>query len=257
MGSNNDALWNGVSILFLILTVVAIVLTAVMMFTGGASVETLAVVPTEFVLPTLTLTPIPPTITPTDIPTLTDTPLPTTTGTPPPTGTPLPTNSPSPVPSSTITASPTITPTLDITETPTVQPSPTGPSPTAPPPIPFAGPETIQFTRNFANTQGCAWQGIGGQILALGGGSYTNPLQVHVFGAGQDFGRVFTGSNSAYGASGFEVRVANAITRDTYLVQLESRNGVPISEQIQVTFPGDCESNVAIINFQQVRSLNP
>jgi len=94
-------------------------------------------------------------------------------------------------------------------------------------------------------------------VLALGGGAFTNPLQVHVYSAQQDYGRVFTGSNSAYGQSGFEVRVANSINPGTYFVQLESRNGIPISSEVQVTFPGDCDQNVALINFEQVRSLNP
>ncbi|MDQ7024683.1 MAG: hypothetical protein Q9P44_03910 [Anaerolineae bacterium] len=255
MDRGNDGLWNAVSIFFLVATVVVIIIFLVMGFSAGQVSE--AAVPTVRVLPTSTNTPIPPTVTPTLTLTATNTPTPTATGLPSLTPRPTETDTLTPFPSATITATTTVTPTLDVTLTFTPIPSATGPSPTAPPALPFAGPDNVQFTRNFANTQGCAWEGIGGQILALGGGSYTNTLQVHVFNATQDFAPVFTGTNSAYGASGFEVRIANAITRDTYFVQLQTRNGVPISEQVTVSFPGDCEQNVAIVNFQQVRSLNP
>lgn len=257
MSRDNDAFLNGVSIFFLVATVIAILITAFIIFTGGVDEASAQSVPTLFVIPSPTDTPIPPTNTSTATPTQTLSPTPTNTGTLVPTDTPTPTQTPTLPPTATITPTQSITPTPDVTDTPTLIPTPDGPSPTAPPALPFTGPAEVQFARNFANTQGCAWQGIGGQVLALGGGSYTNPLQVHVFGGGQDYGRVFTGTNSAYGASGFEVRVANAINRDVYFVQLESRNGVPVSEQVQVMFPGDCEQNVAIVNFEQVRSLNP
>jgi hypothetical protein len=255
MGSGNDRLWNAVSIFFLVATVLVIIYFIFRGITGG-QVES-AAVPTARVLPTITVTPIPPTATETQIPTETQTPTETVTPLPSSTARPTVTNTPTPLPSATVTETPTITPTLDVTFTPTVIPSPTGPSPTAPPALPFAGPPQVQFTRNFANTAGCAWQGIGGQVLALGGGQFTTPLQVHVYSTGQDFPRVFTGSNSAYGASGFEVRVANAITTETFYVQLESRSNIPVSPPVQVDFPGDCEQNVALINFEQVRSLNP
>ena len=257
MGSNNDAILDGVSIFFLIAAVIAILVTIFMALTGGGNDAEALAIPTEFIIPSPT--DIPPTLTytPTRTPTETLTPTATYTPSSTPTDSPTETQTPTQIPSPTITSTPTITLTPDVTETPTIEPTPTGPTSTPPPPLPFAAPDTIQFTRNFANTQGCAWQGIGGQVLALGGGSFTNPLQVHVYTNGQDFGRVFTGSNSAYGASGFEVRVANAITTDTYFVQLESRNGVPVSTEVQITFPGDCEQNVALINFEQVRSLNP
>jgi hypothetical protein len=255
MGNGNDRLWNAVSIFFLVATVLAIIYFIFRGITGGqvesSAVPTVAAVPTS--------TPIPPSPTPTETLIPTETPTPTETATPIPTGTPPPTttHTPTPLPSATVTATPTITPTLDVTFTPTIIPSPTGPTPTVPPALPFAGPPQVQYTRNFANTQGCAWQGIGGQVLALGGGTFTTPLQVHVYNNLQDLPRVFTGTNSAYGASGFEVRVSNAITLDTFFVQLETRNGIPVSEPVQVDFPGDCEQNVALINFEQVRSLAP
>ena len=257
MGRGNDGLLNAVSIFFLAATGVAIIVFIVMGFTGGVSEEQLAVLPTLRVLPSPTDTPIPPTPTDTTTPLPTETPTETATPTATASVPPTATTSATPLPSATITPTPTVTPTLDVTFTPTFEPTPTGPTPTSLPPYPFAGPAAVQFTRNFANTQGCAWQGIGGQVLALGGGSFTNPLQVKVYNDFVDLPPVFTGTNSAYGAAGFEVRVANSITRDIYFVELQSRTGIPISEPVQVTFPGDCEQNVAIVNFQQVRSLNP
>jgi len=256
MGSENDGLYNIISIVFLVLTGIAILIFLVMLFTGDSADAGLAI-PTARVLPTVTNTPVPPTITPTLPATLTWTP--TMTDTPRPTSTGLPSVTPSftPIPSATITATLSATPTLNVTLTNTPTATPTGPTSTAPPALPFAGPPQTQFTRNFANTAGCAWQGIGGQVLALDGSAFMTPLQVHVYSVEQDFGRVLTGTNSAYGASGYEVRVANTINRQTFFIQLESRGGVPVSSAVQITFPGDCNQNAAILNFQQVRSLNP
>lgn len=254
MSRGNDGLWNTVSIFFLVATVIAVVTFAVIGFTGGSPQQADEPIPTAAVLPTLTPTP-PPTATFTPLP-----PTETATGTATdfPTNTPRPTDAPtlapSPIPSATITASPSPTETLSVTLTNTPEPTATGPTAPPPPPYPFAA-QPAQFTRNFANTAGCAWQGIGGQVLGLDGAAYTNTLQVHVYSQQQDFGRVFTGTNSAYGVSGFEVRVANAITAGIYFVQLESRANIAISDAVQVTFPGDCEQNAAIINFEQVRPL--
>lgn len=256
MGSENEGLYNMVSIVFLVLTGIAVLIFLVMLVTGESADAQLAI-PTAASIPTATDTPIPPTITLTPLPTLTWTP--TMTDTPRPTSTGLPTMTPSftPIPSATITPTLSPTATLNVTLTNTPTATPTGPTSTAPPALPFVGPASIQFTRNFANTAGCAWQGIGGQVLAIDGSSFTTPLQVHVYSVEQDFGRTLTGTNSAYGTSGFEVRVGNTLNRLTYFVQLESRGGVPVSPAVQLTFPGDCNQNAAIVNFQQARSLGP
>ncbi len=81
------------------------------------------------------------------------------------------------------------------------------------------------YTLNFANTAGCSWQGIGGQVFDLTG----LPLQqmrVHVFGQGVD---VYTasGSNTLYGLSGWEVPLNSSLTGNSYIVELQSAQGTP------------------------------
>jgi hypothetical protein len=62
------------------------------------------------------------------------------------------------------------------------------------------------------------------------------------------------GSNSEYGAaSGWEVAVDQQPNTQLYFVVLESAIGTEISPRIQVQFPGNCNGNVAIVNFRQQR----
>lgn len=214
--------------------------------------EEVKVLPTEIQIPTATAT---------TIPTITRTPLPATftpTFTSTPTVTHTPTLAPTLSPTPTITFTPTITTTVLPTETFTASPPPSatlGTPATSPPPFLFGTQNDIQFVQNTLNSAGCAWQGIGGQVFNLSGQAYTTPLNVRVFGGGLPEDReATTGSNTAYGASGFEIQVANGITTATYFIQLESQFGTPISDRIQVTFPGDCSGNVALINFQQLHA---
>ncbi|MBK8020188.1 MAG: hypothetical protein IPK19_01890 [Chloroflexi bacterium] len=222
---------------------------------------------------TPTDTPVPPTGSATPRPTftatLTFTPGPT--GTTPPTATITPSETIRPTdtvpPSATLTFTPvpsqTITATLPFTATP--QPTST-PLPTAtqivtiapieaPSPYPFALRDGQPvFAQNFANTAGCAWQGIGGQVFDLN----DQPLlgvTIHVFGNGVD-ARVTSGTNTIYGIAGWEVPLNSMLTGNSYLVELLSPAGTPISPQFTVTFTmNDCARNLALVNFKQTRPL--
>jgi hypothetical protein len=253
-----SAIFNLITIVFVALAVVWIIYV-VMRLAGPPATDPAAA---AFVLPpTLEL----PTLTPTDTPFPTSTPTDTLT----PTITPIPSDTPtptlSPVPSATITDTPTVTqppsetPTPLATFTPLPSATPTGPSPTAPPtisPFPFQLREpNIIFTQNFANAAGCAWQGLGGQVFGLDG----NPLpglQIHVFG-GDGTADFFTqsGSNTLYGPAGWEQPVDNVINTRTYFVEVLSAQGTVVSDRVQVTFPGDCAQNLALVNFVQTRPL--
>lgn len=176
-----------------------------------------------------------------------------------------PTNTPLVPPTLTFTPSPTITPTPFVE--PTQPPSPTQagptatftPAPTLPPlitgptesPFPFAARDQVVFTQNFANTAGCNWQGVGGQVFDLNGQPLTN-IRVHVFGSGVDLFAV-SGSNTLYGVSGWEIQLTNGITTNSYVVELQSAQGTIISPQIAITFPADCARNLAVVNFVQTR----
>jgi hypothetical protein len=251
-----SSLFNLISILFLALAVVWIAYVALRLMGPPATDPRLAalVLPSPIVLPSLTPTNTPlPTSTPTDTLTPTITPSPTET----------PTITPTIAPSATITDTPTITQTPTETPTPlatfTSLPSatPTGPTPT---PIPTQSPfpfrlreDTVILTQNFANAAGCAWQGLGGQVFGIDG----NPLpglQVHIFGDSVDF-FVQAGTNTLYGPAGWEQPVDTVINTKTYFIELLSAQGTVVSDRIQVTFPGDCAQNLALVNFIQTRPL--
>ncbi len=281
MGQGRAQVYNLISIFFLVLTIVAIALVATRM-SAPAPVPTPVAftLPTSAALPsvtptfTWTNTPVPTIPTATDTPIFTDTPsvTPTQTWTLIPsltstlTYTPLPTvptDTPRPedtlAPTSSITPSLTITNTLAVTltETPSITPTIIDftPQPTEPPPSPYPfvlRDNQVIYTLNFANTAGCSWQGIGGQVFDLTG----LPLQqmrIHVFGQGVD---VYTasGSNTLYGLSGWEVPLNSSLTGNSYIVELQSAQGTPISPQITVTFElNNCSKNLALVNFEQTR----
>jgi hypothetical protein len=258
-----DRLYNFITASALLLTVVVIVGVAVLLLSPAPQEDFTALLPTAAFVPTATP------ITPTATFTATRTPLPATftlppteTLTPPPSSTP--TASVTPTATITDTPAPTFTPSITFTPSasPTLPPTatPTGPTNTPVPtvnPFPFDLRETVLFQANFANTFGCAWQGVGGTVTDLNGAQFpSGSLQVRVFdGAGLD--RVIgIGSNSLYGGpSGYELKVADGINNQLYFVQLESTIGVQQSPVIQIQFPSNCTQNVALVNFVQKRSL--
>ncbi len=159
------------------------------------------------------------------------------------------------------TAEPTITPTFPPptftptpTDTPTATPTP-GPSPTA-----TNTRSAYQFTRaaispqyiqNFANSAGCNWLGIAGNVYDTEGnpvaaGSY----RVHVWGSGIDE-RPPAGGAPAYGPSGWEQFLFDAPTIRDYNVQLETAAGTAVSEVYPVQSRASCNSNLILFDFVQ------
>ena len=265
-------IYNIITILFLLLTIgVAVFGVSKMLQPAPVAISEQADLPTPAVLPSLTPSFTPSrTLVPTWTPTPSETPTPTITltlpptvptGTPvPPTGTPVPPSvtpiPPTAAPSSTITDTPTTTLTPSNTPPATATPTPTGPTPTVPSPFPFAlRGNQIAFTNNFANTAGCQWQGMGGAVFDLSGQPFPG-LRVHVFGPSTDL-YTATGTNSLYGqGSGWELAVTNAVNNQVYFVELQSQEGTVLSQTVQVPFPGSCQGNLAVINFEQTRPLN-
>lgn len=257
MNRNTANIYNGISILFLTLTAL-VVIFVISGLTGPADdSEAVVVLPTGLVLPTVT-----PSFTPTETPTQTVTPTPTDTPTP----TTTPTATITLAPSATITETPGPSPTPSDTPTPEVSltPSPTEtssfPTMTFTPttsPFFFELSGEVFFGPNGVNSAGCAWQGVGGSIIALDGSEATTIYQVRVFGGGIE--RVVqTGSNSLYGLnSGWEVPIGTQINTQTYFIRLETTVGTPLSENVQVTFPGDCNGNSAIVRFAQTQPFGP
>jgi hypothetical protein len=258
MGSGAARIYNIVTIIFIVLTLLLCGWVATRFVAPPVEAGPGVVIPTEAVLPTVTPSA---TATATDLPTFT--PVPTQTLVP--SITPIPSSTPSltptitltltPSPSATITTTATITGTPLPTETgtattpPTPLPSPTGPTPS---PFPFAqSGDTVSFGQNFANSAGCAWQGIGGQVFDINNQPLTG-IRVRVYGQGFDT-TTTSGTNSLYGPAGWEVTLATTISSSTYVVELQSQQGTVISPAVTVAFPGSCTSNLGQVNFQQTR----
>lgn len=215
-----------------------------------------AAVPTIAELPTLT--PLPPTATsrPTLPPTFTTVPTVTTT----PSITPSMTFTPSLTPTITdtpnVTATYTPTETVEVTDTPT--PEPTSNLPTLTPtetrsPYPFTvRGGSVVLTQNTFNQQACAFQGIAGQVLSLTGGGLDG-IQVYAMEPGGTERFTTSGFATTYGAGGYEIPVDTQINGKTYIVELRTTAGTAISEPVQVSFPSNCDQNVALIYWVQTR----
>lgn len=273
MGQGAARIYNLISAIALLATMGVIVFVVLMLAAPPPAPQATPVVQLPATLALPSITPTRPTDTPVP-PTPTRTPPPPTftpTFTPSDTPTITPTQTPSVTPSATITETPaatqtpSISPTPTVTNTPTITPSPTGATATftpSPNPFPFVAQSQVRFTNNIANNNGCNWQAIGGQVLAVGGSQPFRGvnLQVRAFnqatGSASFDAAVPIGFNSFYGqVSGWEIQVGNRPTTDLFFVQLESPNGTQISPLYQVQFPGTCEGNVAILNFIQQRGL--
>ena len=235
-----NGLYNAFSVLFFVLTL-AVITGVVALLAFPAPVDTdVAQLPT--------FAPDLPSVTPTATGTATFTP----TRTLPPTFTPAPpTATPSPTAPRTSTARATDTPT--ITHTPSSTPTPTE----TPIPFPYKVLDAPEFRANFANSLGCDWQGVGGQVLDLAGQELSAEtaagLRVHVIGDTVDT-TVRVGTNSFYGArTGWEVQTSTSLVAELLYVRLELADGTPQSNDAQVTFPADCEGNAAIVVF----AVNP
>jgi hypothetical protein len=254
MGSGSTRIFNLISIIFVALTVIAIIFIVMRLAQPPITPQQVGQLPTANVIPSTTPSTTPSATLP---PTFTLTP--TETATPTETGTSTATSAPSATITETAgpTDTPSITPTPSVSPTFTPSATPTGPTNT---PVPTLNPflfdlrdNQVIFTQNFAApAAGCLWQGLGGTVSGFDGNPLTG-YRVHVFGPNIDQ-TVESGSNTLYGqGSGWEVPVGNQISNQTYFVELQSPQGTVVSSRFQVTFPSDCARNVALVHFYQTR----
>jgi len=211
-------------------------------------------IPTETATPTPTLTPLPsqtsiPTSTPRPSATATFTP--TETFTPPPTETPLPTlpptEPPTQAPTELVTQAPQSTPDVNQTQVATAAPTQAG--------FPFRVQEgSPALLSNLDATIGCSYQGIGGQVFGMNSEPMLN-LQISVASASTTYPIQATGSNPRFGESGWMVQMDTTPSAQAYTVQVLSGTGQPLSDKVQITFPGTCDQNLALINFVQTRGF--
>lgn len=176
----------------------------------------------------------------------------TATNTPTVTLTPLASHTPTETATRTAVP-PTATTTFTPSKTPT--PTATGPTPTPSNTRSAFGftlqPGSPAYIANIANTNGCNWFGISGQVFDLQNKGVVG-LFVRVEGGGVSFDSP-TGSAPKYGSSGYEVSLgtAPATTTGTYKIQLRNGAGQPLSDTYVVPTFQDCNRNQVLINFVQ------
>lgn len=187
------------------------------------------------------------------------TPTPTPQNVLPPTWTPVPTT----VPSDTPEPSPTLLP----TDTPTQEPQVVEATPTEGTPAPtVAGGEMAyeiqqgdpSYIKNIGHRDlGCNWTGVAGQATGINGAPMVG-LFVQLGGTlqGQPWERLsMTGTATQYGSGGYEFTLGDQplASNDTLWVQLLDQGMLPLSEKISFNTFEDCEKNLVLINFRQVR----
>lgn len=238
------------------------------LITGGWITNTLAipaplVPPTDIPIPVLN---IPMTWTPSFTPPPSFTPFPTNTRTATATRTPTATLTPSDTPTDLPTDTPTVTlsftpsSTYTNTFTPTDEPSPTlTPSSTQATSTPTATnapfPFRISDLRLGTDLQKtCQYQAIGGNVFDTFGFPLKGVVVV-VTGTGLPGGgaTATSGSNTAYGESGWEIRVSTGVIRGSYQVQLRDTGGTILSAPVDASFTGSCASNLLLLSFRQER----
>lgn len=174
---------------------------------------------------------------------------------PQPTATPTITGTPAPSPSATITQTPTPIPTSTATQTltPTITQTPTL---ELRPFILMGEPETMSSAL-IRPQLGCEWLVIAGQVWDLQDAPVTE-LTLHLYGEldGYTIDRfVLTGSATAYGESGYEFALENLLvdSEDSLYIQLVDTNALPLSHPYAIQTFDDCQRNLILVNFKQVR----
>jgi len=163
-----------------------------------------------------------------------------------PTTTPTLRPSSTPIPSNTPFGQPTETPTSEISPTPgdysfvLQQGSP-------------------QAIPNIAHPDdGCNWLGVAGQANSLNGSPVIG-LFIQLGGTLQ--GQVFetrlsmTGTATEYGRGGYEFVISDkpVVSNQTLWVQLLDQANLPLSDKMYFKTYEDCEKNLILINFTQVK----
>jgi hypothetical protein len=110
----------------------------------------------------------------------------------------------------------------------------------------------VLFTTDFASASpDGTWLGVGGAVLD----AYNQPLPgilVHVWRHKLDLYTI-SGTHELYlPDGGWEIQIDTMINTQAYLIQLETDEGTALSPTVMLTFPGDCDHNLAILVFRQI-----
>ncbi|MFU8826763.1 MAG: hypothetical protein ACNA70_04645 [Brevefilum sp.] len=153
-----------------------------------------------------------------------------------------------------ITSTPTLTPTF----APEILPPTITPSPTrALLPYILIGEPEYMSSALIRPSLGCDWLIIAGQVWNLQDAPVRG-LSLHLFGAldGYTIDRFsLTGSAPDYGQSGYEFQLENLSvdSQDTLFIQLFDADGNALSNPYGLETFNDCQKNLILVNFKQVR----
>jgi hypothetical protein len=161
------------------------------------------------------------------------------------------------------TSTATLTQTLEPTATPTPEPTLTyTPTPTEKP-MPFVVKGTPNGYPNsmlFPQYSCEEYLFIGGEILDL----REAPILGLIVRLGGTYGgslvdqTSLSGDVTVYGESGFGFVIENQrIWESGITIQLFDENGEPLSSLIYLSITGNCDSNLVIVNYKQVREIQP
>jgi hypothetical protein len=162
----------------------------------------------------------------------------------------------------------TPTPTPEATEAPTPEPTytltPVIPQPTDGPQetlegMPFVMQEgNPQYIPNIYHPDaGCSWMGVGGQVIGLNGGPVLY-LSIKLGGSlnGEAIELItISGTAPQYGQAGYEFKLSDqpVDSVQNLYVELLDQADLPLSEKYYFDTFNDCEKNLILINFKQMR----
>jgi hypothetical protein len=111
--------------------------------------------------------------------------------------------------------------------------------------------ESPIYLQNYANNAGCNWLGIAGEVFDLQGDPVpVGEYQVHVWESGID-NRVMVGGAPVYGPSGYEQFLFDSPRVEDHKLQLETRDGRPVSPIYEVQTRATCHENLLYFVFIQ------
>ncbi len=146
----------------------------------------------------------------------------------------------------TATMTQTLTPTITLTPTREILPF-----------VLFGEPETMS-NEVLRPQLDCNWLVIAGQVWDLQGDPVIDSVSVHLFGElnGYEIDEVrVPGTEIAYGESGYEFALDGFVvdSEETLYIQLVDENNLPLSNPYLVQTYEDCQQNLILVNFKQVR----
>jgi hypothetical protein len=105
--------------------------------------------------------------------------------------------------------------------------------------------------------QACSWSGVGGQVFDLQGAPLTQQI-IQLTGGleGKPINlQSLTGTATQYGQAGYEFYLTDHAvdSKQELSIQLLDQAGLPLSDKVTFDTSSDCQKNLVLINFRQVK----